>query len=79
MSNMGVHSNWRWKYKIILCNILLCLTTGCVGIHVDEYGARIGSESIHRYETKDKNVVVMHMRFTGVGIFWFPLFSPEYW
>ena len=56
------------------------MLTGCcgVGLHIDEYGARIGSEKIERYEDLDGNKVY-HMKFKGFGIFWFPLFTPSWW
>ena len=65
----------------IVITILTCLMlTGCcgVGLHIDEYGARIGAEKIERYEDLDGNKVY-HMKVNGFGIFWFPLFTLSWW
>ena len=57
-SNTEEHLSWHWKFTIILCSLSLLAITGCVGIHVDEYGARIGSETIERYTTEDQSTDV---------------------
>ena len=71
-----------WSSRNLLCyltivflTVVLMTTLGChgVGFHVDQYGARIGKETIVREVDGDN--IYLYMHFTGIGFFWYPLFG----
>ena len=54
--------------KYIVC-LLAMLLSGCgVGLHIDNYGARLGKEQITVIENNSSKIY--QIKFIGIGIFW---------
>lgn len=52
--------------------------TGCgVGLHIDEYGARIAKEVRVEYQTPDRQLKVVYIKSYGAGIYWCPIIITE--